>query len=210
MRHKYILILDTLFYLMTLLKRRHKKLYVCDFRQNKYYCQDMKIEKAGSKVTDRNFLICKRQEVITNFIKMFKVLCALENESKNALFPFWKFDVKQTSLEIKFLEYYKTLEYLYYEKQKKLGKGKNKTFLKKILTDNKERRESLFDNQNIEEIEEEIRALRNYYSHEGSYLEVKAEWLYNVLEFMKLVSFMEIYKVCGINVEWNKLRYNIK
>lgn len=222
--YKYILLLDTIFYLMTLLKRRHKKIYVYDFRQNKYYCRDMKVEKEGREVTDRNFLICKRQEVISNFIKMFEELYILENESKNALFPFWEFDVKQTSLEIKFLEYYKTLEYLDYEKRKKLGKGKNKTFLKEILTNNKELRENFFGNQDITEIEEEIRALRNYYSHEGYYLEelpipterprrykeVTSEWLYNVLDFMKLASFIAIYKVCEINVEWNRLRYNIK
>ena len=44
----------------------------------------------------------------------------LEKDSKNALFPFWEFDIKQTSLEIKFLEYYKILEYLDYEKRKKI------------------------------------------------------------------------------------------
>lgn len=221
--YKYILLLDSLFYLMTLLKRRHKKVFVYDFRKNKYLCRDMKMEEVGNEVRDRNFLICKRQESVDTFDKMFKTLYILEKDSKNALFPFWEFDIKQTSLEIKFLEYYKILEYLDYEKRKKLGKGKNKTFLKEFLNENKDLKERFFGTQDITEIEEEIRALRNYYSHEGYYVHklpiptdkprryknIEPDWLYNVLNFIKIASYMEIYKFCGLKIDWKNLVYNI-
>lgn len=222
--YKYILLLDSSLYLMTLLKRRHKKILISDFRNNKYYCRDMKIDNPDNIIKDRNFLICNREKSISSFIKIFNVLHSLEKESKNALFPFLEFDIKQSSLEIKFLEYYKALEYLDFEKRKKLGKGKNKLFLKDILASNKDLKDNFFDSQAVNEIEEEIRALRNYYSHEGYYIDrlpiptdkpkrykdIDADWLYNVLDFIKIASFLEIYKLSNINVSWKDLRYNIK
>ena len=222
--YKYILLLDSSLYLMTLLKRRHKKILISDFRNNKYYCRDMKIDNSDNIIKDRNFLICKRENSISSFIKIFNVLYSLEKESKNALFPFLEFDIKQSSLEIKFLEYYKALEYLDFEKRKKLGKGKNKLFLKDILASNKDLKDNFFDSQAVNEIEEEIRALRNYYSHEGYYIDrlpiptdkpkrykdIEADWLYNVLDFIKIASFLEIYNLSNINVSWKDLRYNIK
>ena len=222
--YKYILLLDSVLYLMTLIKRRHKKLVISDFKNNKYYCRDMKIDNLDNTIRDRNFLICKREESKSNFIKIFELLYILEKESKNALFPFLEFDIKQSSLEIKFLEYYKALEYLDFEKRRKLGKRKNKFFLKDILDNNKDLRDNFFDSQDVNEIEEEIRALRNYYSHEGYYINrlpiptdnpkryknISGEWLYNVLDFIRISSFLEIYKLCDIKIDWKNLIYNIK
>lgn len=208
---------------MTLLKRRHKKIVVSDFKNNKYYCRDMKIEDFDNNIRDRNFLTCKRENSISAFIKVFKTLYSLAKKAKNALFPFLEFDIKQSSLEIKFLEYYKALEYLDFEKRKKLGKGKNRLFLKDILTSNKDLKENFFHSQDVKEIEEEIRTLRNYYSHEGYYInklpiptdkpkrykDINKDWLYNVLDFIEIASFLEFYKLCNININWEDLRYNI-
>lgn len=55
---------------------------------------------------------------------------------------------------------------------------------------------------------EEIRALRNYYSHKGYYVHklpiptdkprrykiIETDWLYNVLNFIKVASYMEYTK----------------
>ena len=219
----YVLLLDTLFYLMTLLKRRHKKLFVYDFRSNKYFWRDSKIENDEKIVNDRNFLICNREEAIFIFEKLFKALYILEKDMKNGLFPFWNFDIKHTSLEIVFLEYYKVLEYLHIKKQEKNGKKKNKTFLIEYLKKYEDLRKKFFDKQDIDEIEEERRALRNYYSHEGYYVDelpiptnkpkrwkkIDYDWLNNVLNFIKTLAYIEIYEACEIKTDWNKIYYNI-
>lgn len=70
---------------------------------------------------------------------------------------------------------------------------------------------------------EEIRALRNYYSHKGYYVHklpiptdkprrykiIETDWLYNVLNFIKVASYMEIYKICDIRINWKNLVHNI-
>lgn len=222
--YKYVLLLDSVFYLMTLLTKRHKKILIHDNRNNIYNCRDSKIEKSNNKVNDRNFLICERTKSKDVFIKIFNTIYSLEKHSKNALFPFLEYDMQKYSLEISFLEYYRTLEFLDLTQRKKIGKGKNTLFLLDIIKNNEDLRKKLFGNQDTEEIEEEIRSLRNYYSHEGYYLDklpikrknkvvrykyVSINWLRNVLEFVKISAYIEIYKLCGIDITYDKLKYNI-
>ena len=79
-----------------------------------------------------------------------------------------------------------------------------------------------FNNQNIEEIEE-IRALRNYYSHTeyyvnilpiptetpGRHKKIEINWLYNVYKAIKVLAYLEIYSYCGIKINYNDILYLI-
>lgn len=123
--YKYVLLLDSVIYLMTFLKRRHKNLLIRDFKKNSYLCRDMKIDVEDRKVKDRNFLICDKKNSKEIFINLLSNIYIMNNESKNAIFPFLEFDAKQSSLEIQFLEYYKALEYIRFKENERKGKGKN-------------------------------------------------------------------------------------
>ena len=164
--YKIIKLIDSTIHLLILTKKRHKKNDVYDFKKNRYLLIDRKVLK--NKVEkDNTYLICKREKCFETFINILNNLFKMNQNSKNAIFPFLEFDIDKTSLEISFLEYYKALEYLEAEKQKSIGKGKNPNFLLNILKEYKEIKEIFFKKQNEDELEEEIRSLRNYYSHEG-------------------------------------------
>jgi hypothetical protein len=81
-----------------------------------------------------------------------------------------------------------------------------------------------FGNKSDEDIGDEIRSLRNYYSHSGYYVDnlpiptekpkrymnIDVQWKFDVKSFTKLVSYLEIYSVVGIIVdEKNSSIYNI-
>ena len=86
-------------------------------------------------------------------------------------------------------------------------------------------KEHFFGSQDESEIEEEIRSLRNYYSHTGYYIDnlqlpiptdhpkryktIDTKWLYDVLKFVKVSAYIEIYKLCGLSIDWNKIIYEI-
>lgn len=223
--YKYILLLDSIIYLMTFLKRRHKTIFIKDFRKNSYLCRDKKIDFEERKIKNRNFLICDKINSKETFMNLFNNMYSINEESKNALFPFLEFDAKQSILEVKFLEYYKTLEYIKLKENEKKGKGKNHTFLKEILKENLTLKEKFFGTQNEDEIEEEIRSLRNYYSHTGYYIDkmqlpipnespnryknIDSKWLYDVFDFLKVSTYVEIYKLCGLSIDWNDIIYNL-
>ncbi len=221
--YKYILILDTVFYLMTLNKRRHKEVYLYDYKGNKYSCYDEKMEESDIKVNDKNYLIVNGDMVYITFEKLFKGLCRFKEDSKNAIFPFLNYDIKNTSIEISFLEYYRVLEYLKRDENKENGKGRNSIFIKDVLKDNKELKEKYFKDYKIEELEEEIRSLRNYYSHYGYYINklpiptfnrkrdkiITVDWILKVHDLIKSIAYIEIYRTFGINVDWSRLIYYI-
>ena len=137
------------------------------------------------------------------------------DKAKNAIFPFIKYDIKPF-FEIKFLEYYKTLEYIKFKEKEKLNENKDKQFLLGILTKDEKLKDKFFGNQEPGEIEEEIRGLRNYYTHIGYYIDndeipiptnnpkrykkVDDKWLYKVLKYIITVTEMELYNLCGINL----------
>ena len=109
--------------------------------------------------------------------------------------------------EIKFLEYYKTLEYIKAKESEKINKIKNKKFLLDILNKDEKLKDKFFGNQESTKIEEEIRGLRNYYTHTGYYIDddqrykkVDDEWLDKVLEYIITVTEIELYNLCGINL----------
>ena len=218
--YKDIRLIDSSIYLMTHLKRRHKKIEIKDFRKNTYLCKDFNIEKIGNKANDIRFLICNREDSKEVFCNILQNFYRIYDEDKNALFSFLEYDSSNSSLEIKFLEYYKTIEYIKMLENKEKGKGIGTKFLLDILSENQSLKKCFFGNQEINNIEEEIRSLRNYYSHTGYYIKdlpiptknpkrvkkIDTKWLYNVLDFMKIATYYEMYKYCEINCKWEEFR----
>lgn len=221
--YKLIKLIDSTIHLLILSKKRHRKINIYDYKQNKYFLIDRRTLKANLNKKDSTYLICKRDEIFKSFTNILGNLYKLEENSKNAIFPFLEYDIEKTSLEISFLEYYRALEYLEAQKQKMKGKGKNPTFLIKLLKEYKELKEHFFKEQEDKEIEEEVRSLRNYYSHEGYYVEklsiptdnprrykeVDSQWIYNVSKFAKIVAYLELYKLCDIDVKSNDIMYQL-
>lgn len=222
--YKIIKLIDSTIHLLILSKKRHKKTDIYDYKKNRYFLVDRKIIKNKASKKENIYLICKREDVFKNFISILSNLYKLEMNYKNAIFPFLEYDIDKTSLEISFLEFYKTLEYIESQKQKKNGKGKNPTFLKKLLKENKKLKNHFFENQSEDEIEEEIRSLRNYYSHEGYYFDklpiptdnpkrykdLDFQWLYNVSKYIKIVAYLECYKMCDIDVKIDDILYKLE
>ena len=221
--YKIIKLIDSTIHLLIMSKKRHKKINIYDYRKNEYLLVDRKMIKNKVNKKDNTYLICKREETFKNFINLLSNLYDLEKNSKNAIFPFLEYDIEKTSLEISFLEYYKALEYLEAQKQKRKGKGKNPTFLIKIIKEYKQLKEHFFKGQKEEELEEEIRSLRNYYSHEGYYIdklpiptdnpkrykEIDFQWLYNISKFIKIIAYLELYKLCDIHVKSSDILYQL-
>ena len=149
------------------------------------------------------------------FINLLRNMIQMYDKAKNAIFPFIEYDIKPF-FEIKFLEYYKTLEYIKFKEKEKLNENKDKQFLLGILTKDEKLKDEFFGNQEPIKIEEEIRGLRNYYTHTGYYIDndeipiptnnttrykkVDVEWLYKVLEYIITVTESELYNLCGINL----------
>ena len=221
--YKLIQLLDSTIHLLVLTKKRHRRINIFDYCKNKFLYRDKNTYIMQNAKRERNFSICKREESFEVFIKLFKNLYNFEKDNKNALFPFIEFDRKNSSAEISFLEYYKVLEYLSFLEQKEEGKGKDRLFLRKKLEKNNGLCKHFFNNQNIEEIEEEIRSLRNYYSHTGYYVDmlpipteaprrykkIEINWLYNVYKIIKVLAYLEMYSYCGININYNNILYLI-
>lgn len=221
--YKIMTLLDSTLHLIILTKKRHRKIEIMDFNSNKYLCKDKNTYNIENKNKEKLNLICKKDDIFNSFVEIFKTLYYLEKNSKNSLFPFIEYDRKGISLEISFLEYYRVLEYLNLVKQKSKGKGKNPNFMKDILKNNKELVKLILKQDYSDEIEEEIRALRNYYSHEGYYIdklpiptekpvrykEINNQWLNNIYKIIKTLSYLEIYKLCGFNISYDEIIYYI-
>lgn len=190
----------------------------CGFGFN---CKDKKAQTDETKPKIKEFYLHDQSQIVQVFVNAFDNICRIEKDSKNALFPILNYDDNHHSLEISFLEHYKTLEYIKTEENKAKGKGKCTTFLLNILKDNQSLKNRFFGNQPEQEIEQEIRNLRNYYSHTGFYIDDKLpieknykvirykdidnKWLFNVFEFVKIATYIGIYKKCGIDIKWNEI-----
>lgn len=195
---------------------RHTKIILEDFTKNSYIYKDMKknIESKGRRKFSN---IIEEKELNMIFINLLRNMIQIYDKAKNAIFPFIEYDIKPF-FEIKFLEYYRALEYIKAkEKEKeKLNKKKGKPFLLDILNKDEKLKDKFFGNQESTEIEKEIRGLRNYYTHTGYYIDndqipiptkapkrykkVDDEWLDKVLEYIITVTEIELYNLCGINL----------
>ena len=214
--------IDSVIHLFLLTSGRSKELTIYDTKKNSYEFHNIKNNDKEEK--QPNFYLDKRENNITNFDKLFNLFLNITNENSNSFFPFLNFDRKVTSTEIQFLEYYRVLEYTDTEMRKKLNKGKNTNFLIGLLKKYPKIKDTYFENQQNNIIEEEIRSLRNYYSHNGYYIEelpiptfnpirykkIDIQWLYDVKNFIKAVAYLEVYSLAGINVDENYLITHLK
>lgn len=214
--------IDCAIHLFLLTSGRSKELTIYDTKRNSYELYDFKNNDKEKKYPV--FYLGKRENNILNFDKLFKLLINITNDNSNSFFPFLNFDRKVTSIEIQFLEYYRVLEYTDTEMRKKIKKGKNANFLIRLLKKYKDIKEIYFHDQQDIVIEKEIRSLRNYYSHNGYYIKelpvptdepkyykkVDFQWIYDVKNFIKIVSYLEIYSLAGISVDEKYLMYHLK
>lgn len=214
--------IDCVIHLFLLTSGRCKELTIYDTKRNSYELYDAKNNDKEKK--QPVFYLDKRENNIANFDKLFNLLINITNDNSNSFFPFLNFDRKVTSIEIQFLEYYRVLEYTNTEMRKKRKKGKNANFLIGLLKKYKDIKKIYFHDQQDITIEKEIRSLRNYYSHNGYFIKelpvpteepkyykkVDSQWIYDVKNFIKIVSYLEIYSLVEINVDEQNLMYHLK
>lgn len=214
--------IDSIIHLFLLTKGRSKELTLYDTKKNSYEYYNLKYNDKEEK--QPTFYLDKREKNISNFNKLFNLFIQIDNTNSNSFFPFLNYDRGINSVEIQFLEYYRTLEYTNMESQKKKGKEKNKQFLLQLLKKYPSVKNAYFNNMQNEVIEKEIRSLRNYYSHNGYYLKelpvptenptyikkVDIQWLYDVKMFIKTIAYLEIYALAGITIDESYLMTHLK
>lgn len=214
--------LDSILYLFLYTSGRSKQLTLYDTKKNSYEFYNLKNKDKEKK--QPTFYLDKRENNISNFNKLFNLFISINNDNSNSFFPFLHFDRKVVSSEIQFLEYYRVLEYTDTETRKKLHQDKNKKFLIDLLKKYPKIKVIYFKEQKDDEIEEEIRALRNYYSHNGYYIKelpiptfkpkryktIDAQWLYDVKNFIKAIAYLEVYSLAGITVDENYIITHLK
>lgn len=216
--------LDSVIHLFILSKKKNKVLDLIDNKKNKYTFYNLKYNNEDKKKSA--FYLDENKDRIENFSKLLNLLMKVDNENSNGFFPFLNYDRSTRSQEILFLEHYRVLEYMNILSQKKKTKGKNPTFLLPLLKKYKVVKDRYFPNQTEEEVEEEIRSLRNYYSHYGYYIKelpvptdenktkymkkIDYQWLYNVKSFVKIISYLELYSLADINVPIDKGMFHFR
>ncbi len=163
--------------------------------------KNLKINENCEYKSSLNIIDKYKNEVFTKVVNTF--LKYSEN-GKNFLFPFLEYHRAPSAMEITYLEYFRSIEFL-----RKNIKGES---FKRILRHNKEIVDKYFPNYKIDELNEELRSLRNYYSHEGYYLNdlpiptenpiryVKIDYIYltNCIELVKEIAVKEFYRVSEI------------
>ena len=209
---KYIFLLDYIMYLLSGNISRHTKIILENLTKNSYIYNDKK-EDIQSKGRSKFINIIGEKDLNIIFTNLLKKMIRMYDEENNVIRAFIEFNIPSI-LEIKFLEYYKALEYI--KSKEKLNKKKDKPFLLSILKKYDALRKKYFGDQEEEKIEEEIRSLRNYYTHTGYYIEedklpipnykpkrykkVNIKWLYNVLYYIIDATESELLNLCGINL----------
>ncbi len=214
--------LDSILHLFLYTSGRSKQLTLYDTKKNSYEFYNLKNKDKEEK--QPTFYLDKRENNISNFNKLFNLFISINNDNSNSFFPFLHFDRKVVSTEIQFLEYYRVLEYTDTEMRKKLHQEKNKTFLIDLLKKYPKIKDTYFKDKNDDEIEEEIRSLRNYYSHNGYYIKelpiptfkpkrykkIDTQWVYDVKNFIKAVAYLEVYSLANIIVDENYIITHLK
>ncbi len=204
-------ILDSVMYCLTTTKTRCNMFYFYDTDNNGFAYH--KVEPAVEK--DDYFLLdINKQEA---FGKVANVLFSLTNAARNAYFPILRFEHK-SFVELHFLEYYRALEYMV--------KNGTDNMQKKVLEPFIEKYPDIVDfyykNKDHVEIEEELRNLRNYYSHTGYIIDnlriptdlakperrnivVTPSFIFTAKEFVKACFFKEFYDRCNVDISENHI-----
>jgi hypothetical protein len=219
--HKIKKRIDSVIHMLIFTDKRCVRMEFFDTKKRSYTYYDLK-KKNDNK--DLTLSLFDRKSINNIFIALLNYFINIKEEDSNGFFPFFQFDSSKVSLEIQFLEYYRALEFIDTERRKKIGKGQNKLFMTDIIKKYPFLKNKYFGNKSDEDIGDEIRSLRNYYSHSGYYVDnlpiptekpkrymnIDVQWKFDVKSFTKLVSYLEIYSVVGIIVdEKNSSIYNI-
>ena len=126
--------------------------------------------------------------------------------------PFINFYKNMEYQEIEFLEYYKVIEVI--DKEKNLRVKDKEPLLKKYLEKYSKLKEYFFKKESIYNLSNEIRSLRNYYSHIGFYIKdlpvptknpkrykkINSQWLYDVKRLVKIIAYNEMYEKANIKI----------
>lgn len=214
--------LDSIIHLFLFTKGRSKTLTMYDTRKNSYELFCLGHDDIEEK--QPLYYLDKKENNISNFAKLFSLLINIDDNNDNFFFPFLNFDRKINSIEIQFLEYYRVLEYINTDVIKRRKGEYTDPFLLKLLPKYPKLKKFYFNDQEDKIIEEEIRSLRNYYSHSGYYIKnlpiptfdpkryksVDVQWLHDVRGFIKAVAYLEVYALADINVDETYLMYHLK
>lgn len=207
--------IDSTLHMCMLNKNRNYMLTLYDYTKRSYNFYNFKLKKY---VSDKipTFSICKDK---SNATEIFKNLLALfiniDFENSNTYLPFINFNKETNYYEMEFLQYYKVLEVIDFEKQKSRNKGKDTCFLKKYLKKYEKLKKYFFKDTDIETLEKEVRSLRNYYSHDGFYVEnlpvptdnpiyfkkIDVQWIYDVKRLVKIIAYNEIYDKANVIID---------
>lgn len=213
--------IDCIFHMFLLTNTQSNHITLYSTRGYSYEFYDMKCNVDNKRNV---FYLDKQENAISNFGKLLTFFMSFPKGSdNNALFPFLHFYRKIPSLEIEFLEFYRVLEFIDTNNRKKQGIGKNSNFLIQLLKKYPNLKATFFGSQKNDEIEAEIRSLRNYYSHDGYYVDIlpiptenpkrykkiDVQWLYDVRSFVKTVAYLEIYSLANVTVDEKKILYNL-
>lgn len=206
--------LDSTLHLCILNKNKSYVSTLYDFSKRSYNLYNLK--NKTEKTKDPIFNICKNKNDRNNIFKgILMQFIDIDFEKNNTFLPFLNFNKGIDFHELEFLQYYKVLEVIDFEKQKKKGKGKDKCFLKKYFKKYPKLKDHFFKNDINDELEEEVRSLRNYYSHEGFYLDnlpiptdnpthykkIDIQWLYDVKRLVKIIAYLEMYDKAGVVID---------
>lgn len=212
--------IDAVLYLLIFTDNVSNKLEFIDTKKNRYTYFDLENKYNEKALTLPSFNTKNTQEIFINLLNLFM---NKSNDENNAFLPFLDFYKNKPSVEIEFLEYYRMLELIEKTKNQKLNKGKNNLFMVKLIKKYQYLKKQYFNNRSDEEIEEELRSLRNYYSHEGYYLEslpivrnkeiidfknVDVQWKVDTKNFVKKMAYLEIYAMAGIQIDEKSFAIN--
>ncbi len=193
-----------------------------DYSKRKYNLYNYKDNINNKKEKNPTFNVCANpKERNTIFKGILSQFIDIDLEKNNSFFPFLNFYKKIEFHELEFLQYYKVIEVIDYEKQKNKGKGQDTIFLKKYLKKYSKLKNCFFGDYKEDKLEQEIRSLRNYYSHKGFYVEdlpvptdkpirfkrISIEWLYYVKRIVKIIAYLEMYEKAGVSIDELKLTY---
>lgn len=207
--------IDSTLHMCILNKNRNYVVTVYDYSKKSYNFYNYKQKKYTTEKVP-TFNICKNKEELNLIFQ--NLLCLFINidfENSNTYLPFFNFNKEVNYSEMEFLQYYKVLEVIDFEKQKLKGKEKDNCFLKKYLKKYSKLKNHFFKGVDVGTLESEIRSLRNYYSHDGFYVEklpiptdkpkrykkIDLQWLYDVKRLVKIIAYNEIYDKANVTID---------
>lgn len=220
--HKIRKRLDSAIHLIAFCKTRNAVVRLKCYNNMTYTLNDLSSKNDLAKRSIHT--LNNGKDISDNFIKLLKLLFNISNENRNAFFPFLQYDRVPASVEIRFLEYYRVLEFMDTLNQREKRMGKSNRFLLRIVKKYSNLKQRYFPNDCDDAVEEEIRSLRNYYSHNGYYIDtlpipahkpkcykdVDVGWLLDVAAYIRLVAYLELYSLAGIAVDENEIMHCIR